>query len=145
MKAIRNWVLLADAHRARVMSYDVPSKRLVPVEGANWTAEPPAEFSDEAGVMPSRVGAGRASISRSDPALQAEIAFAKSIVIHLNKAREKGRFDKLIVAAAPHMLGVLRAHITPDLQALIHVELDKDLTQSDPEKLMQSLAGVFPI
>jgi len=145
MKAIRTWVLLADARRARVMSYDLPSKRLVPVEGAEWTAEPPAEFSDEAGVMPSRAGAGRASISRSDPALQAETAFAKSIVSHLNKTLEKGCFDKLVVAAAPHMLGVLRVHITPELQAAIHVELDKDLTQSDPEKLMKSLVGVFPV
>lgn len=145
MKAIRTWVLLADARRAHVMSYDVPSKRLVPVEGAEWIAEPPAEFSDEAGVMASRVGAGRPSISRPDPALQAEIAFAKSIVGHLNKAREKGRFDKLVVAAAPHMLGVLRTYITPELQAIIQAEFDKDLTQSNPEKLMHSLAEVFPV
>lgn len=145
MKALRIWVLLADARRAHVMSYDIPSKRLVPVEGAEWTAEPPAEYSDEAGVMPSRTGSGRASISRPDPALQAEVSFAKYLVSQLNAARTKARFDKLIVVAAPHMLGVLRAHMTPELQALIGAELDKDLTQSDHDKLMRSLADVFPV
>lgn len=145
MKAIRTWVLLANARHAHVMSHDIAGKRLVPVDGTEWKAEPPAEFSDEAGVMPSRVGAGRASISRSDPALHAEIAFAKTIVGHLNKAREKGSFDKLIIVAAPHMLGVLRAEITPELQAFIQGELDKDLAQSDPEKLGHSLSAILSI
>ena len=143
MKTIRNWILLADARRAHVISYDIPEKRLVAVEGASWNAESPAEFSDEAGVVPSRFGSGRPSISRPDPALNAEIAFANSIVEHLEKAYDKKRFDKLFVVAAPHMLGVLRGQITPKLRAVIHGELSKDLTQSDPKKLMQSLATVL--
>lgn len=144
MKAVKTWILLADAHRAHVMSHDVPGKRLVPVPDASWTAEPAKEFSDEAGVMPSRVGAGRASISRADPALNAEVAFAKAIVSKMCKAQGDGQFDNLIVVAAPHMLGVLRANIPPALQVSIVAEVAKDLTQSTPKKLVQSLAEVVP-
>jgi len=143
MKAIKTWVLCADARHAQVMTYDVAGKRLLPVDGTTWTAEPPSEYADEAGVMQSRVGSGRATISRADPALQAEIAFAKSIVGHMTEALDAGRFDRLIIAAAPHMLGVLREEITPDLRVAIHAEVGKDLANSDPEKVMRSLESIL--
>jgi protein required for attachment to host cells len=54
-------------------------------------------------------------------------SFARTIIEELEKARQAGEFDSLIVMAGPGFLGLLRAASPKALTSVIAAEVDKDL------------------
>lgn len=129
MKPISTWVLIANARKAYVLDYQGPSKGLKPLADLVFESAAPAEFSDGPTVGHHRHGHGRHEIAQSDPARSAEQAFAAQLAGALKTKAQAGAFERLLVAAAPHMLGSLRAAMSKDVSARIIGELPKDLTQ----------------
>ena len=88
------------------------------------TAQPNPDIADR--VVGS---AGRASSeSNPDNDTQAEDGFAMGVAEVLNKWALNGKFDKLLVIAAPKTLGELRKHWHKELSARLVGEIAKDLT-----------------
>lgn len=62
--------------------------------------------------------------------------FAKDVGRRIETDRVKHRFDKLVIVAAPKMLGLLRQSISPSTQAMLAGEIAKDLAQHKPEAIL---------
>ena len=55
-------------------------------------------------------------------------------------ALRAGNYERLIIAAAPRLMGYLRDHLDIAVRATIRVEVDKDFAQWPLEKLGKALA-----
>lgn len=133
MKATVTWILIADGARARVLEHKGPGKGLNEV--------PNLTFADDhlrsGDIMTDRPGRSFASSSQgrsamqppTDPADKRETDFVIGLAKMLDKKLQDKAFDRLIIAAAPRAMGDLRKALTPQLQAVVTAELDKDLTQ----------------
>lgn len=65
--------------------------------------------------------------------------FAKRVMRELQKARREGRFERLVLIAAPAFLGVLRGALTKSLQSSVAAEVAKDLVQQPAESIRAKL------
>jgi protein required for attachment to host cells len=110
------------------------------VSGKTWTA-PEAELPrDNAGVGYSIAGPGRAAVEQTDPQEVIDENFAKTVIEDLSKAHYQKQFDRLILIAGPHMLGLLRAQIDTGFQRVLAGELSKDLL-NQPDDVVESHIG----
>jgi protein required for attachment to host cells len=71
--------------------------------------------------------------NRSDPRRQMKRHFAEDIAARLAAEFHAGAFDRLMVAAAPAMLGDLRRALSSEVRKAVAGEIAKDLTKT-PEK-----------
>lgn len=61
--------------------------------------------------------------------------FVSRLAGYLDDAERAGRFEQLVVAASPLMLGALRAQLGESARRRITAELNKNITSTDPERL----------
>jgi len=74
---------------------------------------------------------------------QNNMAFAHDISDFLDKIESKDIFDRLVIIAAPRMLGDLRSHFGKNLQKKIVAEVDKDLTKLESQDLEKALKKII--
>ena len=74
---------------------------------------------------------------------QTEI-FARSVADYLLKAHQEGRFARLILAASPEFLGVLRKALDPKVLSAVKLEINKDYTQLAGDKLREQIEANKP-
>jgi protein required for attachment to host cells len=141
------WVLVADAARARLFHVEQPATTLAPAIGRELigTNLPSRELaSDRPGRTFDGGGEGRhAKQPPTDPARHAKGQFARDLAGLLDDERKQGSFDRLIVVAAPQLLGDLRNTISKQLRNLVAEEIPKDLSKLRPDELQQHLADVL--
>lgn len=146
MKKTVTWVLIADGAQARILENTGPGKGLKQVDGLDFSIEPLQAqdiISDRPGRSFSSYGAGRSAMeSRTDPVEHREAEFVKSIAAMLDRATQNGKFDRLVVAAAPIALGEIRKAMTPAVKKLVVAELSKDLTNLPTAQLDRHLDGI---
>jgi protein required for attachment to host cells len=140
MKQTSVWVLIADASGARLLQ----THRLEADGGFHQIAtfhndeleadhasrhNKPGRSFDSAGT-----GQRHAIEPHSDPAKAIKMKFADRLAHELNQAALAGKFERLVIAAPPAMLGEIRAaldsHAAPKLfmsvhKDLMHVPLDQ--------------------
>lgn len=129
MKPISTWILVANARTAFVLDHQGPAHGLKPRPDLVFHAEDPREFSDSPTVGHHRHGHGRHEFVQADTQRHAEEDFALQLAGTLKTKAQKGAFQRLLIAASPHMLGSLRSAMGKELSALFVAELAKDLTQ----------------
>ena len=132
MKPIVNWIFLANARLAKVCENRGPGKGLVALNDKRWQAEAVPERRDKAGRGHSIAGPGKPAVEQADLQLQSDIRFARELSDHLMHAFSAKQFDRLIIVAGPHMLGLLRTHLDARLKAVTVGEIAKDLTAQPP-------------
>ncbi len=137
------WVVVADAARARIFSSGQNTSTLKELE---TLAHPEGRMHEQKLVsdLPGRrhgasVGGQHSVGDEVEPKKQEAINFARSIADHLDKARAENKFSKLIIIAAPAMLGMLRDSISNETEKLLVEEIDKDLTQHSEEDIRKHL------
>lgn len=140
----RIWVLVADGHRMRAFRKTSGQLELV--------AEARPSPSRRAGRIPDdamgRVGSSAGGTirhklePRMDEGRKAVRSFAEDIAAWLDGAVAENAFDRLVLAAAPKMLGELRRVIAAPVQARIVAEVSKDLTKMDERALAAELEKV---
>ena len=145
MKPLRTWIVLADASALRLAANEGPGKGVFGLPDPGVQAPPVTELSDEPGVTSAPVGPNRGGISDPDLKGQAQAAFAEQIVAFLDHALQDKRFDRFILIAPPHMLGVLRQKLTPGLHDVLHADIPKDLTHLPLRDLSDHLADVIAV
>jgi protein required for attachment to host cells len=71
--------------------------------------------------------------------------FAKIIIHDLSKALSAKRFDRLILIAGPHMLGLLRSYTGNALHGAIVGELPKDLSNQPMDAVESHLGDLIAV
>jgi protein required for attachment to host cells len=166
---MNQWILVADASRARVFSVDAKpangkrggdnssgGKHGSDKRGGDsvspWVLEKElehpesrAKVTDLVTGQPGRTQqsgnpAQRSSMSeRTDPKeVEAEV-FARQLAEFLHQAHNHNRFERLVLVAPPHFLGLLRASIDAQVAKLICLSLDKDYTHPPVRDLMRHI------
>jgi protein required for attachment to host cells len=96
--------------------------------------------SDRPGRAFERVGDVRHAMEPAvDPKRQEATKFAKEISEYLTRRRQRRRFDKLILVAAPQFLGLLRKALDPATAKRVRQEISKNLVQYEAEEIRQHL------
>ncbi|MBM3633217.1 MAG: host attachment protein [Alphaproteobacteria bacterium] len=125
-----NWILLADGGNARVMERVAPFGKLKEIFHLSHTHKASHELgNDKPGrSFESASPARHAYEPHSDPHELQKDNFAKEIVSMLKEAFQTQKFDELSIVSPPHMLGLLRSHLsnTP-VHSRITKESDKNM------------------
>lgn len=143
MKPKTTWILIADAGRARIVETHraLLDSGFRQIETFENELSPTREIvSDRPGrAVDSRGGQRHAMELPSDPHKAQKAAFAETLASRLNRAAQDGSYDRLVVAAAPVLLGQLRAALGSHASARLAATLDKDLTHVPLEELPKFL------
>lgn len=140
MRGKVTWVVVADGQRATVFHNDGPGKGLQVVDGLGGHRSGPRThdmMSDKSGRTQGFAGAsgGAAMTARVDPHEQEEARFTEHLAGEINHAALEKKFDRLILAAPPRTLGILRKALSEHASTRVIAELDKDLTKASPADL----------
>ena len=142
------WVIVADSTKARVFSTENSSSPLVEFEaiehpeGRLHTRE---LTSDLPGKDSNRTGSGKHSMgSETDPKRHEAESFAKRITGFVENARNNNKLSRLIIIAAPALLGMLRRNMSNETGKLVAMELDKNLSDLKGEEIRQYLPRILP-
>ena len=141
------WVLVADSSRARVFTVDsltsplTEFRTLVHPEGRQHEQD---ITSDLPGSQAGQDGRHHGVSSETDPKKTEAINFAKTISDYLEESINKHSYTRLVVAAAPAFLGLLREHMRPESLKRVTLEMDKDLTQHSTDDIRQHLPQRLP-
>jgi protein required for attachment to host cells len=137
------WVVVADEAKARILS---SSNSTEPLLELKMLSSPEAHLleqdlvSDKSGRSFDSAGRGRHSMEeKSEYKEHYAINFAKDINNYLEKHRQLKSYSKLIIVAAPHFLGVLRKELSKGIVNSISLEIDKDLTMLESQKIRDHL------
>lgn len=138
------WALVCDASRARILE---PNGR-----GESWRVletldHPPSRqrtselVSDQRGrVQQSGNTASKPGMApRTDPTDVEAEHFARELSDKLQQAFDTQTFERLIVAAPPRFLGLLRGLVSKPVQRLVIASIDKDYTHADPAEIEKRL------
>jgi len=139
MRAVPTWILIADGGQAYVVERKSAAAGLKKVPGLKFDG--PRKLSREIGTdKPGRafssVGTNRAAYDDDKRlAREAEEKFLKSMVAKLDQGLKDGAFERLVLAAPPRVLGVLRKQLSPRLAKTVWGEIRADLVKSDLDEV----------
>lgn len=148
MKPIVTWVLVADGAQAQVYEHGGPGKGLTPVQGLHFEQEPLRAREINSDRPGRHFGGGvgnRSGMEEADPVDVREERFVKALADELETMRQQGRFDRLIIAAAPSALGDLRPALTDQVRQTVMAELPKDLTNVPKGQLVRHFEQLLPV
>lgn len=126
---IVHWVVLADASRARICRSD---ELLTHLEEVGDKFHPESRMhagellSDDRGRMRNMAGVGTAMDAHTDPADVEHGRFAAELAHTLLRGLEQGRYERLVIAAPPRFLGMLRGELSPRVQKTVVAEIHHD-------------------
>ncbi|RJX31556.1 MAG: host attachment protein [Oxalobacter sp.] len=137
------WILVANSSQATLMSADspiAPLSNITTFDNPNARVKTKDLISDRPGRSFDSQGEGRHAMEvEVTPKQQEQIRFAKLIADRLEEGRKAQAFERLVVAASPAFLGVLRTHFGAPLGALVSLEIDKDYTSLTSAELRARL------
>ena len=147
MKTI--WILVANQAEAQIYSSNRISGNLVLVDRlthAEGAAHVRDLTSDAPGRAYDRIGPARHSME-SDTGVKEEERrrFVKELVERLKTAHLQGRFDQLVLLAAPAVLGVIRKTLNGGLAKAVVKEIPKDVIGQGMDKIQTQLVRSFAL
>lgn len=132
MKPIRTYILIADGARAHLLLSEGRGKPLTEVPGSDIRIDLKADqdlAKDRPGRVHESANVTRHAIEREDLHRREKDRFAQSLAENLDKRLANGEYDRLVIAAAPETLGVIRSQLSDKVRAAILAEVAKDLTK----------------
>lgn len=148
MKATVTWILVADGAQAKVFEHNGTGKGLSAVKDLQFEQEPLRSQDINTDRPGRRFDSGpnhRSGVEESDPAQLRETRFVKGVADRLEQSQQEGRFERLIVAAAPTALGDLRQAFGDKIKQTIVAELPKDLTNVPMPQLGKHFEEVLAV
>ncbi|MFY9643058.1 MAG: host attachment protein [Rhodomicrobium sp.] len=148
MKPIRTYILIADGARAHLLLSEGRGKPLAEVTGSEQQQEikPDHEMSAERpGRVHESANVARHAIERDDLHRREKERFAQSLAEDLGRRLANNEYDRLVIAAAPETLGVIRSAMSEKVQAVILAEVAKDLTKLPNPQVKELLGKDLPI
>ncbi|MFN3077433.1 MAG: host attachment protein [Alphaproteobacteria bacterium] len=147
MKKMITWVVLADGARARLLVNEGPGKGLTHERDFAGDRLKTRDIgSDKPGRAFDSVGESRhAKEPPSDPHRYNETDFARYLAGHLDDARKRGQYDRLVLVAPPRALGDLRSALVAEVRDRVIAELNKDLITEPLEDIARHLGAVLAV
>ena len=150
MKPTVTWIVIADGDQAKVFEHEGPGKGLRAVKDMLFEQEHLKAgdiMADKPGRSFSSAGPGsRSSIEySSDPVQERERKFVEKLAEALNAKQAEGKFDRLVIAAAPTALGDIRPALSDGVRGTILAEMPKDLTNVPTPKLAAHFDGLIAV
>ena len=148
MKTIRTYILVADGARARLLLSEGRGKPLaeVPDSDIRIDLKPDHELSAERpGRVHESANVSRHAIERDDLHRREKERFAQSLAEGLDRRLANREYDRLVIAAAPETLGVIRAALSDKVRAVILAEVAKDLTKIPNPQIRPHLGEDLPV
>src|SRR5687767_13356482 len=94
--------------------------------------------TDRPGRAFDRIGAGRHAMDGERSAQREnQVRFARRIAGEIENAWNRNGFDRLVIMAEPHMLGLIRAALPTSNPIPIVGEIDKDLVHLDSDTIKE--------
>jgi protein required for attachment to host cells len=134
----KTWVVVADRSRARIFSIATPRGPLQELEGLvhpETRAHERDLTSDRPGRSTDRHSLGNTNAARDQQATE----FAREIADRLESGRIHAQFERVVLVAAPDLLGLLRKAFNGHLSKLIVRTIDKNLTQQGAPEIRKLL------
>ncbi len=138
------WVVVADSSRARIFKAESalgplqelaslahPAGRL---HAQELTSDLPGRSFDSSGL-----GGRHAMEQNNDPKENEALKFARQIAEYLENGQSDNQFTRLVLVAAPKLLGYLRQSLSHPVVALVSQEIDKNLVQQSAEDIRRHL------
>jgi protein required for attachment to host cells len=145
----KTWVLVANQAEARIYSADRVPHNLILVETLiheEGAAHARDLTSDAPGRVHDRMGSARHSME-PDTGVKEEgrRRFVKKMVVRLESAHLCGDYDRLVLLAAPAVLGVIRKTLSSKLTKAVIKEISKDVIGQDLDKIQAQLQRSFAL
>jgi len=139
------WILVGDASRARILSFDKDDGPWLVVE----QVEHPLGRARTSDLVSDRAGrqreAGPPASQQTDPAEQESYRFAEQLCHILQKGSDEHRFGRLVLVAPPRFLGYIREVLHEPVAKRVVASLDKDYTHHDEKELRRLIAPHLPV
>jgi len=135
------WVVVADQSKARIFTVSDTSTLIAAGELTHPEARDLEQDlkSDRPGRSFDSKGAGSHAMgSEVEPARQETIRFAKQVSDHIHAAYNEKRCGRLVLAAGPRLLGLLRENLK-SVSGMEITEVEKNLGQYDAVEIRQHL------
>ena len=139
------WVLVADAHGARIFSFVDKHDGWALRETLKGDGSGHPEQTADFGAKASEHKGALHAHGESDPKQDAERRFAHTLSRVLERGHVQGDFAKLVLVAPPKLLGGLRENLNQGLQAAVVAELPKDYVHSDAKELARLIQPHLPV
>jgi protein required for attachment to host cells len=145
------WIIVAESARARIFTVSGAGGRLQEVADLSHP-ESRLHNRELSSDLPGRAfdshGDGRHGMEQAtEPKEQEAQAFAVEIARQVERARNDGKFDSLVLVAPPKFLGRLRQALSKPAHDALIGELDKNLVEADVKTLegqLDALLGRSP-
>ena len=129
------WIVVADAEKALLMEnvtdHDNPNFNII----SRTDSPVPDEYSDRPGRHADTGAHQKSALSENDWHALARDKFAKDLASLLYGFAHQGRYSRLVIAAAPDLLGALRGELHKEVSDKVIAEIPKTLTNHTPRKL----------
>jgi protein required for attachment to host cells len=137
------WIVAADSSRARILQVAgrrqlVEVENLMNPEGRLHNREINTDAKGRF-AGPDRPG-GHSSDDEERTVEHYNELFAKRVAGYLDKARNDQRYERLVLVAAPKILGQLRKELGKEVEKLVVDQLDKDLAWFNAREIEQYFA-----
>jgi len=143
------WILVANQAEAQIYSSNRISGNLVLLDTlthAEGAAHVRDLTSDAPGRAYDRIGPARHSMEPDTGVKEEERRrFVKELVERLKTAYLQGKFDQLVLLAAPAVLGVIRKTLNGGLAKAVVKEIPKDVIGQSMDKIQTQLVRSFAL
>ena len=137
----KTWVVVAESSRAKIFELDKKNSPLKELEGLANTSSRMHE-QNLSSSLPGRTPGKHKLVSKTSIKQHESKAFARTISQHLDSARNRGKFNKLILMSPPGFLGYLRKQIGNNMKHVIS-EVDKNLVRHKTKDIQAHLPFSF--
>ena len=145
MKPVRTWIILANAGSAKILENSGPGKGLQKIFETSYEKQRETSYPDQQGRSFSSTTAARHKLEPNRGEDTVQISNIKPVLNLLQESRDKLKFDRLVVCAAPQTLGIIRDQMPDSLSKEVIAELPKDLLGVPMQNLPKHFESVLAI
>ncbi|KAB7614435.1 host attachment protein [Amylibacter sp. SFDW26] len=143
MKHPKTWFVIANQSSARFFENTGVGKGLQTVELTPLSNTNETVYRNKQGRTYDSVGSTRHKLEANTKEISAP--FVAQLLDDLALQMENGRFDRLIICAAPKVLGEIRNTMKPPMKKAVYAELDKDLVNTRLDDLPSHFENVIAL
>ena len=140
----RTWILVGNASQAAIYLNDGPNKGLTRLKMLEHAAsrEKGTDLTTDRPGQQQGPNAGRGSLvgSKSPKEVEAE-RFALEVARELDQGRTKNAYERLILVASPHFMGLINQSLESHVRQLVTDSIEKDYTKISEKELAGHLEG----
>lgn len=144
----RSWVLVCDSSHARIFAIeekDAPWTLIHELEHPQARMKAQEIMADKPGRVQESAALGRRSAMEppTDPTEIVAQHFARELAALLDKGLDAGAYSRLLVAAAPHFLGLLRGRMSERVEKRVTFSIAHDYTWVDAHELPSKFGALL--